>query len=319
MTDTSTQSLALYYPGVVDLSVKKQFAWEQFFEEARFVVKGLDLSLLRDWARRSLAIAVRSTVYRAAALRGLLRAVVKGAWKEFKRFFSALVSFKMSDYFKDVCRRLWSSLKATWQQIKAAVSGVKSFVTALPGASRDELIDYTVSFFGAVMGFVLIGGTGDGGVIDLDIAAFGIGGHRSIWFHSALVGLAAEICFLSFFELVKLLHERLPRQHSPVWDRMLGVGNRFTHALVVGSWAGVATHLAVDSRIDGWTPYKHLPIGLPEWGHHMIMDMNAAAAGWFGWQWHDKAKRHLRDNRIVPARYAGRDLAPLGRNDGIER
>ncbi len=162
-----------------------------------------------------------------------------------------------------------------------------------------------------MLGFVLIGGLGDGGAIDMDIAAAGIGGHRSIWFHSALIGLAAEVCFRSAFELVDLLHERLPRRHSPVWDRMLAVGRRFEHALVTGSWIGVTTHLVADSHIQGWTPYKDLPVALPEWGHHLVMDMNAAAAGWLGWHWRDKVTRHFRDSRIVAPSISGKPLQPL--------
>jgi hypothetical protein len=308
---TPEQGLTLYYEGFEGMPLDRQAAWNRFFDEAQCVLKQMDTNLLRDWSRRSLSIAVGSTVARFDALRGLIKSVVKGAWNEFKRFFRALVGGNLGEWFKDACKRAWNALGALWQRVKAASIGVKDFVASLPGANREELINYGTSFLGAVLGFILIGGTGDGGVIDLDIKALGIGGHRSIWFHSIFVGLTAEICFLSAFELVKLLHERLPKRHSPIWDRMLCVQKRFAHGLVTGSWVGVATHLAIDSHFDGWTPYKDLPVALPEWGHHLVMDLNAAAAGWLGWHWHDKVKSRFRDNSFAPASALGRRLSEL--------
>jgi hypothetical protein len=236
--------------------------------------------------------------------------VAKGAWKEFKRFFRALIKGELTAYLKDACRRLWVALTGFWNRIRKAYQDASSFVSDLRNADRQTMVDYAASFLGGVIGFVLIGGMGDGGAVDGDIAVLGIGGHRSILFHSVLIGLAGEVCFLSAFRLIELCHHRLPADHSPIWDRLLHIHRRFTHALVTGTWAGVATHLTVDSHFDGWQPYKDLPVVLPAWGHYLVMDINAAASGWFGWQWH-RAKRLFRDDSIRLAYVDGQQTALL--------
>ena len=49
------------------------------------------------------------------------------------------------------------------------------------------------------------------------------------------------------------------------------------------------------------------------------MDLNAATAGWFGWQWHDKVKRHFRSDRIIAAKHRGEELSVLvsSTNDAV--
>ncbi|MFO8071212.1 MAG: hypothetical protein R6V85_04980 [Polyangia bacterium] len=308
---TSTLVTAVRPTEISYLPRGRRNRWDRFFCEARELIAEVDGRLLRQWALGSLKIAVETTLERAMMIRNLVRAVAKGAWNEFKRFFRALFAGELGEWLEETCRRLWKALRSLWARVKSAYREVSGLVRSFQRAGRAELAGHAAGFLGGVLGFVVIGGLGDGGVIDMDIAAAGIGGHRSIWFHSALIGLAAEVCFRSAFELVELLHERLPRRHSPIWDRMLAVGRRFEHALVTGSWVGVSTHLIADSHLQGWTPYKDLPVALPEWGHHMVMDLNAAAAGWLGWHWRDKVTRRLRSNRIVAPSHRGVELPEL--------
>ena len=305
-----TTETAIIIPHLENLPTPAQAEWQRFAREAWTALRGVDADLLKQWGRDCLSVAVQATLTRAEALRGLLSAVVKGAWKEFKRFFRALVRGEVTTYVKDACRRLWAAMRGVWQRVKAAFVEVKTIVAQLREASPAERMDLAASFLGGVLGFVFMGGLGDGGAVDMDIPAFGIGGHRSIFFHSIFIGLAAEVCFRSAFRLIELCHQKLPAKHSPLWDRLLAIHRRFNDALITGSWLGVAAHLTIDSHLDGWTPYKDLPVVLPTWGHHLVMDMNAAAAGWFAWQWH-KTKRLFRDDSIRPAIVDGRQAVLL--------
>lgn len=268
--------------------------WERFVFEARYALRRLDSTLLRAWGKQSLAAAVQATGSRAFTIFDLVRAAAQGLWHEFKVAWSALWNGELSVYLRDLAKRVWAKLRELWTTLLQRLDETKAFVTSLPQASAAQITEYAIAMLGAVLGFAFIGGCGDGGVIDADLMAFGIGGHRSMWFHSAFVGLAAEVSIRSSFELVRLLHRQLPERHLPIWDRLLKLSSIWTSSLVAGSWLGVASHLTVDSHIDGWTPYKDLPIALPNWGHHLIMDLNAAASGWFAWQWRHKVVRVLR-------------------------
>ncbi|MBW7893728.1 MAG: hypothetical protein H3C27_01340 [Opitutaceae bacterium] len=233
---------------------------------------------------------------RAIRLFDLIECVARGTWREFKQIFRALCSGELTTYVKDLCRRLWGKLNAIWSRVSKAFTDAKDFIASFSGASASLTIDLTMAFLGSCIGFVLIGGAGDGGFIDADIDLLGIGGHRSIWFHSIFIGLAAESAFTSLFSLQRLLYCNLPDEHLPLWDRLHGLSQRFHAGMIRGCWIGVTTHLAIDSHVDGWTPYKDLPIALPNYAQHLVMDLNAAASGWFAWQWHDKIKRHFRRN-----------------------
>jgi hypothetical protein len=281
---------------------KHRETWERFYREALLAIERTDSIQLRNWMLQSVGQTVQLMGSRANRLFELIGCVARGAWREFKELFRAICCGQLTPYMKNLCRRLWVNLKGLIAKIGNAFTNARDFVASLTRADSREIIDLTMAFVGSVVGFVLIGGAGDGGLIDADIAVLGLGGHRSLWFHSIFIGIAAESSFMSFFALQRLLHGNLPDDHQPLWDRLLMLSERFHAGLIRGCWVGVTTHLAMDSHIDGWTPYKDLPIALPSYAHHLVMDLNAAAAGWFAWQWHDKIKRHFRDNSFYPAR-----------------
>jgi hypothetical protein len=131
--------------------------------------------------------------------------------------------------------------------------------------------------FGAVIGFLIGSGgfDGDGGIPDLDLQ-FGIGRHRSILTHSIVVGIMAEAVILSALDLARLIHDRLPEDHDPVWDSLARMTPRFADALVRGTHVGLAFHFTVDASPDGMTPYKDLPVSLPMEGHQAILCASAA-------------------------------------------
>lgn len=275
-------------------------------------MRSMPASELSQWGRDSLMLAVRVTSERALSVYRLLESVARGAYEEFKRFFTALFAGELSTYFRDACKRLWDTLRDTWEWVKLQTASTVQFLRSLPSASTRELTEHGVALLGAIAGFVVIGGRGDGGMIDKDLAVFGIGGHRSIYFHSVFIGLAGEVVIRAGFDLIERMVKYLPQPHLAVWKRWLRLGRIWRDAMVTGTWVGVATHLTIDSHIDGWTPYKDLPISLSNGGHHLIMDMNAATGGWFAWQWQDKLRRPLRGRpKIGPPMNGGQVLPAL--------
>jgi hypothetical protein len=286
-------------------------AWGRFASEFSTLIKEADTALLKEWGHRSMAAAVDVAVTRFKNLVSIVTKVAGGLWAELKRAFRSLINGRFTDYVVDLCGRVVAFFKRLWAAVIEAGKAFWQFVRSLPTAGHEKIVDTVTSFVGGVLGFIIIGGKGDGGLIDEDIDVFGLGGHRSILFHSLLIGVGAEACVRSTFELIDLLYNRLPKNHSPIWDRLRQIHDRFAQALITGSWVGVATHLAIDSHVGGWTPYKDIPVVLPNWGHHMVMDMNAAGSGWLAWQWYDKVKRHFRDNAIMPQTVDGRPLATI--------
>ena len=294
-TSPGTGEQGLVDDGWACLSRTRRSNWRRFIAEFRMALEAAEGQLLRQWARGSLALAIRVMVQRVGGLLQLVRLVARGAWREFRRFWHALFHGKLSSYFANLCRRTWRVLRDSWHRIKSSLAAAREFAAGLPGADAGRLGDLALQMMVGVLGFVIMGGLGDGGIIDLDWKLLHT--HRSFWFHSVFIGLAFEVFVRSALHLVDLLHGYLPRTHSPIWDRLQVLGHRYAQPLLAGSWLGVASHLVVDSHLDGWTPYKDFPIHLPNWGHHLVMDANAAASGWLAWQYHDKVARHFRGSR----------------------
>ncbi|NOZ85862.1 MAG: hypothetical protein GXP49_06300 [Deltaproteobacteria bacterium] len=287
-----------YVPALQSLPPDRAGAWSTFFDEFAYAIRNTKGDLLKQWAKDSLAIAIKTSANRASSFIGMLSAVARGAYNEFKRFLGALFRWELGAYFNDLCHRLWTGLSDLWHRMRTFVGYAKGSVINIWNAPREVLVEQAAALLGGVLGFMFMGGMGDGGLIDDDWKVLET--HRSIFFHSMLIALGFEVCVRSAFRLVELVYQGLPKEHGRIWERILSVGNRFSGALARGGWVGVATHLTMDSHIQGWTPYKDLPIALPNWAHHLVMDVNAAGAGWIGWHWHDKIKRHLRVNKLVP-------------------
>lgn len=308
MTDTTLTSIDLAW-----VPSSRSSEWIEILDEARFALRQVDRGVLVGLGQRSMTIALDTTRRRWGQLRDLVSAIARGVWGEFKRAFRALMAGEFGAYCVELCKRAWHALRSFWDGLVEHGRAAARLIAAVPNMSSDELADTLVAFLSSVVGFAVMSGGGDGGVVDLDIAVLGLGGHRSILFHSVLSGLAWEIAMRCALEVVATFHDLLPRSHAPFWDRMLRLGHRGVGGSIAGGWAGVATHLAIDSHVDGWTPYKDLPVVLPQWGHHLVMDVNAAAAGWFAWQWRDKIIRTFSRPSGLPRAVQGQTLVVLDR------
>jgi hypothetical protein len=82
-----TTDTTIIIPYIECVPKDQRSEWRRFAHEAWIALSAVDAKLLKQWGQDCLEIAVTSTLSRANALRGLLAAVVKGAWNEFKRFF----------------------------------------------------------------------------------------------------------------------------------------------------------------------------------------------------------------------------------------
>lgn len=130
----------------------------------------------------------------------------------------------------------------------------------------------------------------EGGVPDMDIAVFGIGGHRSIFFHSILAGFGTEFLIRFSFGLCRSLKHRLPESRHPVWNQLFELSERMESGAVAGSWFGIAVHLLQDANLFSAStkPYSDLPFSAPMEGHQALFAGNSAIAAVFAFD--DEAK-----------------------------
>ncbi len=105
------------------------------------------------------------------------------------------------------------------------------------------------------------------------------GWHRSIFTHSIIAGIVVETSVLSLLDLVATVHNNLPEKHAEFWDQLLKHSTTTSKSFVTGASLGIASHLGIDTFIDGFTPYKDLPISLPMEVHQTLMGLNAGAEG----------------------------------------
>lgn len=216
----------------------------QEFAHAWSELSGADLCA---WGRRS---AVRAVPLGVRRLSGAVH-LAATAWREAHGAAAAAAD-----------RRLAAHLTARARQAVRSAAGFASWIVHHPSA---------------VLGFLLGSGgmDADGGIPDLDLAR-SVGDHRSIFTHSVLGGLAAELLILAALDLGMTLHAHLPPEHHPVWDTVCARADRFGRALSAGLSVGVAYHLIADATFDGMTPYKDLPISAPIEFHRATLAANGA-------------------------------------------
>ena len=134
----------------------------------------------------------------------------------------------------------------------------------------------TLAALGTAGGFDM-----EGGVPDLDIRVFGIGGHRSVLFHSILAGFGTEFLIRFSFGLCRRLKHHLPLEHSPLWDQFFVLSEKMESGAVAGSWFGIAVHLFRDASLfsQSTKPYSDLPFHMTMGGHQAALAGNATLAG----------------------------------------
>ena len=243
--------------------------------ELREVLDGLSSEDLKAWGMDCAGLFKVALVRRGINLGKLGKRVALATIDETKRAAHATVEKRFGSHLAD---RGTAGVKALGEFSRSGAEELRQFTKLLkaqPGEAAPILI-------GGILGFVAGSGglDGDGGVPDLDLVG-GIGNHRSIFTHSVIGGAALETAILGAASFTLLAYSQLPPDHHSLWDVLHTFGQRTADAAVVGGAAGVAYHLGVDSTVDGFTPYKDLPVSLPMMDHKALMGLNAIAE-WMG-------------------------------------
>lgn len=239
-------------------------------------------SELSAWGKRSAKRFVTVSAKRVTGFGSLLAKITTLSADELVRLISAFNGGTLGEYANDRVDRA--------QQFAAGISERgQSTLTLIAKTIESRPSDAASHLLGAVIGFYCgSGGDGDGGIPDLDLLG-GIGAHRSIFTHSIIAGAFVETAVMSLVDLTQVVHARLPAEHSEFWDTLLRHTEIGSSTFVSGASIGIATHLGVDTLLDGFTPYKDLPIALPQFAHELLMGLNAGIEGVHG------ARRYTQD------------------------
>lgn len=227
---------------------------------------------LAAWGTRSGARLSSATTKRVTGLASTLRDLSIGTLSEISDAVGATVKGQLPGYVDNGMGRL----TLLTDNIISSVDGTISHIVVMSKQSPDAA---ALALFSSLVGFYSGGGTGDGGAPDLDLVFGGIGWHRSIFTHSIIAGIVIEASVLSLLDLVGTVHNNLPEKHAEFWDQLLKHSTTTSESFVTGASVGIASHLGIDTFIDGFTPYKDLPISLPMEVHQALMGLNAGAEG----------------------------------------
>jgi hypothetical protein len=211
---------------------------------------------------------VHSTARRFNNTKELLKNAGKYLSKESKELFSALVNKNLEKYIDKKEANIKSALKE-FENFS------KEFTKKLQNDPQTNLSNLVIFILGAYLGS---GGIdGDGGIPDTDLL-FSIGDHRSIFTHSIIAGIVVEVMIMTTIISIDMLYDKLPTNHSKIWDSLHEKKDEFLFNFTKGVSSGLAYHFAIDSTIDIGT-YKHLPFSMPIEMHQFIMGTNSVMEG----------------------------------------
>jgi len=219
---------------------------------------------LAEWGARSGTRLSSATTKRVTGLAGTLKDLTIGTLSEISDAVGATVKGQLPGYLDNGVSRL----TLLTDNIISSVDGTISQIAVM---SKQSPEDAALTLFASIVGFYSGGGTGDGGIPDLDLVFGGIGWHRSIFTHSIIAGIVVETSVFTLLDLVATVHNNLPEKHAEFWDQLLNHSTTTSESFVTGASLGIASHLGIDTFIDGFTPYKDLPISLPMEVHQTLM------------------------------------------------
>lgn len=230
---------------------------------------------LGDWGKRSAKLLPGALLRRISNIAALTVSAVGmaadgsvSATKALIRGYGRQYAAERADSFKNGAKSIAEGSRMTAQRIAKSL--------------EENPKDGALAMVSALVGFYLgSGGDGDGGVPDLDLLG-GIDAHRSIFTHSIIAGAVIEALVLSLQDLTSLVYDDLPEPHHKLWDVFNDSQSIAADHFVTGASLGIATHLGVDALIDGFTPYKDLPISLPAELHEALLGLNAVTEGAYG-------------------------------------
>ena len=264
-------------------------------DELVLAIKATPREQISDWGRRIGKRFVAVGVKRVTNLGALLSRLTIGTADELVNALRAINEGRAHEHFNDRAAEISDAVCQLGRGAEVAFRGMATFFEEKPDEAAVSLLSSTLGFY------LGIGhgqkGFGDGGVPDLDLVFGGIGWHRSIFTHSIIAGAFVETAVISLIDLNETIYQNLPKEHSRFWDELLKYSNAAGDSFVTGASLGIAAHFGIDTAIDGFTPYKDLPISLPIGAHELLMGMNAAAEAAYGagrlWEHRDSASRTI--------------------------
>jgi|GEM_PF-1963397 len=246
----------------------------RLYDELTFALSCLERDALAGWGRRSGARLLLLTGRRVGGLAKLASLLARAGGSELLGLLSAVRQRRLSGHVSDRTAAAIDGTLAIGREGTRAVAGVARALSRNPKANAPAVL-------GALLGFGAGSGglDGNGGLPDLDLLA-GISAHRSPLTHTIIAGIVVEGLLLAFADLAAEVHGRLPAGHDPLWDSLAKIGRPLTESLAIGTSAGLAYHLLVDSFVQPGA-YHGLPFEMPMEAHQAGLAINGAAEGMY--------------------------------------
>lgn len=253
---------------VVDASRKAKL-----LEELCHAIQATPQMELTAWGGRLPKTMWSVTRQRATSLKDLATGVGNFFGGEGKNWYQA---YKNDGGWEHFSTRINAAKTTSVSTFKSAHGLIKNYSVDLSKNPEKE----APKLIALILGFLIGSGgiDGDGGVPDLDLLG-GIGAHRSIFTHSIISGIVLETVILGVADLARTIHNHLPLNHDPLWNKLAIESETVVPSLIHGLSAGIAFHLGVDSTIDGDGIYRDLPVSAPQDVHQAITGVNAVAEG----------------------------------------
>ena len=255
---------------VLQIVAVENARWRRLVAELQHAVKATDRAALAEWSKDWGWTTLRVGKRRVGNLGDRLKSAGEWVYDGARDAFDAIRQRRLREHATERTESNWRNGKAYARRMAA---GAKAFVAL--ASNPDKLPETAVLVLAAL---VSSGGVdGDGGIPDLDLK-FGIGAHRSIFFHSIISGTVVEGVVYGVATLVGLVHEQLPDHHDPLWDSIERNRVRYFQAITAGSSAGIAYHLLIDGIVQP-AAYHDLPFSAPLEVHQTILVVNGAEEG----------------------------------------
>lgn len=238
-------------------------------EELQYALRHTSKTELVVWGAASAGRFGSGLWRRGKSLYRIAKATGKLAYCEVREGIRAGQEGRLAEHGRDRASKVkaFGTKAATW---------IRDHAQELPSVARslkDHPAEAAPRMLGATLGFLSGSGGFDanGGVLspDMDLM-FGIGAHRSVLTHTLILGAAAEATILSFAELAKIIHQKLPRDHDILWDHLASHGQNFAIGLATGYGVGLAYHLGVDATVQA-APLHGIPVPMPMEAHQAVM------------------------------------------------
>lgn len=193
---------------------------------------------------------------------------------EGNEFYEAFLNKELKKFFNKKYKKINNNITEINEDI---VNIIKNFSKYIKENPKTNITNVLIFILGAYLGS---GGVdGDGGIPDLDLEMFGMGDHRSIFTHSIIAGIVIEVLVLFAIITIDMIYDKLPKEHSEIWDLIHEKKDDFLFNFTTGVSAGLAYHFTIDATIDGTGTYKNLPFSAPLEVHQFIMGANTFIEG----------------------------------------